>query len=48
MLDVLGKGGNGVVYKGMDMIKGTFIAIKEIIIEKTEIKNIKFEINVLK
>lgn len=42
VLDLLGKGGNGVVYKGIDMVKGTFVAIKEIVIEKTEIKNIKF------
>ena len=48
VLDLLGKGGNGVVYKGIDMVKGTFVAIKEIVIEKTEIKNIKFQINVLK
>lgn len=32
VLDLLGKGGNGVVYKGIDMVKGTFVAIKEIVI----------------
>ncbi len=28
VLDLLGRGGNGVVYKGIDMTKGTFVAIK--------------------
>lgn len=49
--DILGKGGFGTVYKGLNTETGSFVAIKQVSLRnctKDQIENIKSEINLLK
>jgi len=48
ILDTIGKGANGLVYKGLNLTNGMIVAMKEMPISKEEIKAIKKEINFIK
>lgn len=48
IIEIIGKGGNGLVYKGINLNNGTFVAMKEMSISKEEIKAIKKEIHFIK
>jgi serine/threonine protein kinase len=48
LIEEIGKGAYGKVYKGINLNNGTLVAMKEIPISKEYIRTIKKEINVLK
>lgn len=48
IIEEIGKGAYGKVYKGINLNNGSFVAMKEIPISKEYIRTIKKEINVLK
>lgn len=41
LLEMLGRGANGVVYKGLNANDGSLVAVKEMVIGKSEMKSIK-------
>lgn len=48
IIETIGKGANGLVYKGINLNNGMFVAMKEMPISKEEVKAIKKEINFIK
>lgn len=41
LLESLGRGANGFVYKGLNTVTGALVAVKEMLIGKSEMKSIK-------
>lgn len=48
LMEILGKGANGYVYKGLNTLNGSLVAVKELFIGKSEVKSIKSELDLLK
>ena len=48
LLEILGKGANGIVFKGLNANDGSLVAVKEMHIGKSEMKSIKSELTFLK
>lgn len=45
---MIGKGANGLVYKGLNTTNGSIVAIKEMVMGKSDVKGIKAQLNLLK
>lgn len=48
IIQTIGKGANGLVYKGINLNNGVIVAMKEMTISKEQIKSIRKEIGFIK